>query len=183
MPNSTWISGEPVSVALAASGAFPAGGMNGLQLAALTLTAPATMNSSTTASLMATITALNRELSFTPTIVMPVRASTIAPRQRAGDAGSHERQRDGGAGLGGGGDAGEHEDAGADDHPDAEDGQVPGRQVLAELVVRLLGVPDGLLDRLGAQQVHAMPTAQPPGVETGRVRPWQPDLVEAEEAP
>ena len=40
------------------------------------------MNSSTTASLMATMTALNRELSFTPTIMMAVSASTIAAATR-----------------------------------------------------------------------------------------------------
>src|SRR5918996_6330904 len=82
MPNSPWRSGEPVAVALAASGALPGGGMNGLQLAALILATPATMNSSTTASLMATMTALNRELSFTPTIMIAVSASTIAAATR-----------------------------------------------------------------------------------------------------
>jgi hypothetical protein len=56
--------------------------MNGLQLAVLILTAPAAMNSSTTASLMATMTVLKRELSLTPRIMTAVRISTIAPAAR-----------------------------------------------------------------------------------------------------
>src|ERR671912_2381504 len=82
MPNRTWISGEPVSAALAASGASPGGGMNGLQLAVEIFTAPAAMNRNTTASLMATMTALKRELTLTPTIITPVSRSTIAPAAR-----------------------------------------------------------------------------------------------------
>jgi hypothetical protein len=42
----------------------------------------------------------------------------------------------------------QHEDAGADDDADPEDGEVEGGEVLAELVVRLLGVADGVLDGL-----------------------------------
>ena len=76
------MSGEPVSTALAASGASAGGGMNGLQLEAVILTAPAPMNRNTTASLMATMTALKRELSFTPRIVTAVSSSTIAPAAR-----------------------------------------------------------------------------------------------------
>src|SRR5829696_7130523 len=64
MPNRTWISGEPVSAALAALGASPGGGMNGLQLA------------------VEIMTALKRELSLTPTIITPVSRSTIAPAAR-----------------------------------------------------------------------------------------------------
>jgi hypothetical protein len=56
--------------------------MNGLQLAVLILTAPAPMNRATTASLMATMTALKRELSLTPMIATAVRMSTIAPAVR-----------------------------------------------------------------------------------------------------
>ena len=56
--------------------------MNGLQLEAVILTAPAPMNSNTTASLMATMTALKRELSFTPRIDTAVSSSTIAPAAR-----------------------------------------------------------------------------------------------------
>jgi hypothetical protein len=77
--------GDPVSTALAAWGASPAGGMNGFQLAVLILIAPAATNSRTTASLMATMTALKRELSFTPTMAIAVRTSTIAPATRLTD--------------------------------------------------------------------------------------------------
>jgi hypothetical protein len=40
------------------------------------------MNRATTASLMVTMTALNRELSLTPTIDTTVRSNTIAPAVR-----------------------------------------------------------------------------------------------------
>jgi hypothetical protein len=40
------------------------------------------MNSNSTASLMATMTALKRELSFTPSIITAVSSSTIAPAAR-----------------------------------------------------------------------------------------------------
>ena len=50
--------------------------------------------------------------------------------------------------------AGQHEDAGADDHADAEDGQLDGAELLAELVLGLLGVGDRLLDGLRAREVH-----------------------------
>jgi hypothetical protein len=82
MPNRTWISGAPVSTALAAWGASAGGGMNGLQFEVEILTAPAPMNRNTTASLMATMTALKRELSLTPTIITAVSRSTIAPAAR-----------------------------------------------------------------------------------------------------
>ena len=49
---------------------------------AVILTAPAPMNRNTTASLMATMTALKRELSFTPRIITAVSSSTIAPAAR-----------------------------------------------------------------------------------------------------
>jgi hypothetical protein len=77
------------------------------------------------------------------------------PGEGAGDRGDHEGQRDGRTGLGGGGHPGEHEDTGADGDPDAEDGQVEGGQVAAELVPLHLGVADALLDRLGLQDAHA----------------------------
>ena len=50
--------------------------------------------------------------------------------------------------------AGQHEDAGADDDADAEDRQVPGGEALLELVLRLVGLLDRLLDGLGARQLH-----------------------------
>src|SRR4029453_10087880 len=81
-PKRTSNSGRPASTALAALGASAGGGMNGLQLAVLILTAPAAMNRNTTASLMDTMTALKRGLSFTPRIIPPVSSSTIAPAVR-----------------------------------------------------------------------------------------------------
>ena len=50
-------------------------------------------------------------------------------RQRAGDPGEHERERDGRTGLLAGGLAGEHEDAGADDHADPEHRQLSGAEL------------------------------------------------------
>ena len=74
--------------------------------------------------------------------------------QRAGDAGEHERQRHGRPGLLPGGLAGQHEDAGADDHADPEHRQLDRAQLLAELMLGLLGVGDRLLDGLRAREVH-----------------------------
>ena len=67
--------------------------------------------------------------------------------------------------------AGEHEDAGADDHADAEDGEVQRRQVPPELVFRLLGVADGVLDGLDPAGAggHGVPLGRRPrsGVDGG----------------
>ncbi|MEZ5089799.1 MAG: hypothetical protein R2719_08750 [Micropruina sp.] len=53
--------------------------------------------------------------------------------------------------------AGQGEDAGADHHADAEDGQVERGQRLLELVLRFVGVGDRLLDRLGAEHTSSEP--------------------------
>ena len=75
-------------------------------------------------------------------------------RQPAGDGRDHEAQHDRGTGQGAGRSSGQGEDAGSDDHADTEDREVQGRQGLLELVVRFIGVRDGLLDALGAHDAH-----------------------------
>ena len=83
--------------------------------------------------------------------------------ERAGEAGEDERERDRGPGLLAGGLAGEHEDAGADHDADPEDGQLERAELLAQLVLGLLGVGDRLLDGLGAREVHGpSPFLSPP---------------------
>ena len=92
------------------------------------------------------------------------------PRSRARPArrraGEDERERDGGPRLLLGDLAGEHEDAGADDDTDPEDGQLDGTELLAELVLGLLGVGDRLLDRLGPHEVQRVASRQ------RRARKW-----------
>ena len=74
-------------------------------------------------------------------------------REGAGEPGRHVGDRDRGPRLVRGGGAGEHEDAGADDRADAEEGEVErGERPLQ--VLPLLDVVDELLDRLGLQQVR-----------------------------
>ncbi len=76
--------------------------------------------------------------------------------QGARDARGHEGQADRRPGQGARGLAGQHEDAGADDHADPQDGQVQRTQGTSQTVLRLLGVGDRLLHRLGAQRVHGL---------------------------
>ena len=85
-------------------------------------------------------------------------------REPAGDAGQHEGDDDGRAGVRGGLLAGQHEDAGADDDADAEERQVPGGELLLEPMIRLVGLLDRSLDTLDAEQAHA------PIVAVGRSR-------------
>ena len=75
-------------------------------------------------------------------------------RQPAADGREHEGQGDTRSRVGLGDAAGQGEDARADDHADAEDGQVQGGQPPLELELRVLGVLEGLLDALGAEYVH-----------------------------
>ena len=75
-------------------------------------------------------------------------------RERAADRREDERQDDARAGDVVGRPPGEREDAGADDHADAEHDQVERAQRALELELRLLGVRHGLLDGLGAQHAH-----------------------------
>lgn len=72
----------------------------------------------------------------------------------AGDARGDERERDGRTRLFPGGLTRQDEDTGADDHADPENGEFQGAKPLAELMFGLFGVRDGLLDGLGAQEVH-----------------------------
>ena len=75
-------------------------------------------------------------------------------RQRTREAREDERQRHRRPGLLTRRLAREHEDPGADDHPDPEDGQLDRPELLAELVLGLLGVGDRLLDGLRAREVQ-----------------------------
>ena len=87
-------------------------------------------------------------------------------REGARDAGEHEGDRDGRTRLLPCRLAGEDEDPGADHHTDSEHGQLDGAELLAELVLGLLRVRDGLLDGLGAQQVHALLPSEAPAPVT-----------------
>ena len=71
--------------------------------------------------------------------------------QRAHDGGEQERQHDRRAGVAGRLLPGEHEDAGADDHADAEDGEVERAQVALEPMARLVGLQDRFFDALGSE--------------------------------
>ena len=81
----------------------------------------------------------------------------------AGEAGDHERQYDRRAGVGRGGMAGQHEDAGADDRADAERHEVPRGQHALQRMLAARGIGFRLgLDRLRAKQVHACSPRQKP---------------------
>ena len=67
-------------------------------------------------------------------------------RKRAREAGGQVRHADGRARLVGGGRAGEHEDARADDGADAQQRQVEGRQRALERLAAVLDVADQLLE-------------------------------------
>src|SRR6202034_1652081 len=100
-----------------------------------------------------------------------VRVGVRAPRRRyhrgelsvaqacegAADARDDEGERQGGTGVIGGGGAGEHEDARADDAADAEQCEVQRAEGAAQLIGGLLFVQD--LDRLGRKK---LPHRRPP---------------------
>ncbi len=83
------------------------------------------------------------------------RARSVA--QQVDDQVEHLRVQDGGnfEVLAGGGRAGEHEDAAADDGADAERGQAPRAEGLLEPVLGLLGVGDQLVDGLAGEKLVA----------------------------
>jgi hypothetical protein len=79
--------------------------------------------------------------------------------QRAGDRSEHERDRDRGPGHVARDTRGQRENPGADHHRDPEHGQVPSRQLLAQLGFRLVGVGYRLFNRLRSPQTvlsHAL---------------------------
>ena len=84
-------------------------------------------------------------------------------REPTADGREHERQGDRRPGVGLRDATGEGEDAGPDDHADAEDGEVDGGQATLELELRVLGVFKRLLDALGPKQVHPRQPSGPLG--------------------
>ena len=74
-------------------------------------------------------------------------------REGAGDSGDDEGEHHRRPGLGGGGDAGEHEDTGADDRPDPEQGEIKGGEAFVEAGVVKIVRGGGL----GAENFHGFP--------------------------
>ena len=76
--------------------------------------------------------------------------------QPAADGRHHEAQHDGRPGHGRRGPPGQREDTGPDDDADAEDREVQRGQILLELILRLIGIGNRLLDTLCAQNSHGV---------------------------